>query len=550
MNKIGKVLIRILGVILILLGVLFVAVGVTEAEVRASIAIGGVFVLLGVRCFWKRKAKTPTVNSAIEKTSNVSIQAKMDRSIPKQTEKKMARCKRCGKGGLFHKVNRDGLCVDCARIESLEIEARRLQDDIDRFKSLRTTCEIAYNEIEEKKDKLYNSISDKAKNDALNQIAYQIDEKNKEIKKLNDGLEALKDEIIQKHQEIIVLDENIMLEEFALYKPKFKFLASNEYKIELDNIRSKQKDMIKNDIAVTAKGGWTVSGSISEGKKMVNDMKKLLLRSFNNECDYCVDNVKFNNIEASEKRIEKSYEQCNKLGRIMQAEISSSYKKLKYDELYLSYEYQRKKEEEKEELKRARDEQRELQKLEKEIKEAREKIAKEKKHFTFAIKEFEDKLKYVTDEQERELLVKNLDEAKEHLVDLDKDEKVIDYREKNAKAGYVYVISNIGAFGEGIYKIGMTRRLEPMDRIDELGDASVPFTFDVHAMIFSDNAPELEARLHEHFYGSRINKINDRKEFFKADINEIEKVIKENYNKIADVVKEAPAEQYRESLLL
>jgi hypothetical protein len=193
---------------------------------------------------------------------------------------------------------------------------------------------------------------------------------------------------------------------------------------------------------------------------------------------------------------------------------------------------------------------REQQKLEKEIREVREKIAKEKKHFTVAIKDFEEKLKNAVDEKERELITKNLNEAQGQLAELGKEEKVIDYREQNAKTGYVYVISNIGAFGEGVYKIGMTRCLEPMERVDELGDASVPFSFDVHAMIFSDNAPELEAKLHEYFYNNRINKINDRKEFFRADINEIEKVIKDNYQKITDVVKEAPAEQYRESLLI
>jgi hypothetical protein len=147
------------------------------------------------------------------------------------------------------------------------------------------------------------------------------------------------------------------------------------------------------------------------------------------------------------------------------------------------------------------------------------------------------------------LIEKNLADARGHFEELEKEEKVIDYREQNAKAGYVYVISNIGAFGENVYKIGMTRRLEPMDRVDELGDASVPFSFDVHAMVFSDNAPELEAKLHERFYDNRINKMNDRKEFFRADINEIEKVIKNNYKKVVDVVKEAPAEQYRESLI-
>ena len=125
---------------------------------------------------------------------------------------------------------------------------------------------------------------------------------------------------------------------------------------------------------------------------------------------------------------------------------------------------------------------------------------------------------------------------------------MVDYREQNAKAGYVYIISNIGAFGENLFKIGMTRRLEPLERIDELGDASVPFSFDVHALIFSDNAPSLEAKIHEHFYKDRVNKLNNRKEFFRANINDIEKVVKEHYDNIVDIIKEAPAEQYRESL--
>jgi hypothetical protein len=281
---------------------------------------------------------------------------------------------------------------------------------------------------------------------------------------------------------------------------------------------------------------------------MVNDMKKLMLRSFNNECDYCVDNVKFNNMQVNEKRIEKSFEELNKLGRIMSASITYDYRNLKYEELYLAFEYQQKKQEEKEEQKRAREELREQQKLEQELRQARERIAKEKRHYNQAINELELKLKDATSDAERALVLERLEEVHGQRSELEKEEKVLDYREQNAKAGYVYIISNLGAFGENIYKIGMTRRLEPMDRIDELGDASVPFIYDVHALIFSENAPVLEAKLHEHFYKSRINKLNDRKEFFRADILEIEKVIRENYDKVVDVVKEAPAEQYRESL--
>ena len=363
-------------------------------------------------------------------------------------------------------------------------------------------------------------------------------------------LKELAKQVDLRKKEIIVLDEEILLESFALYKPKFKFLTSEEYKTRLEACREKQKQLIREGKAVNINENWTVNNSKSEGRKMVNDMKKLLLRSFNNECDYCVDNVKFNNMEVNKKRIEKSFEELNRLGRIMSAVITDAYKNLKFEELYLAFEYQQKKQEEREAQKRAREELREQQKLEQEIRQARERIAKEKRHYMRAILELESRLNQTANEVERALLLEKLGEVNGQYSELEKEEKVIDYREQNAKAGYVYIISNLGAFGENVYKIGMTRRLEPLDRIDELGDASVPFAFDVHALVFSENAPALEAKLHEHFRKGRINKLNNRKEFFRADIHEIEQVIRKNYDKVVDVVKEAAAEQYRESLLL
>jgi len=207
-----------------------------------------------------------------------------------------------------------------------------------------------------------------------------------------------------------------------------------------------------------------------------------------------------------------------------------------------------KKQEEKEEAKRVREELREQQKLEQEIRAAREKIAKERKHFASALRDLNVRLEKVSTEEERALLLAKIAEVEAGKANLDSEEKVIDYREQSAKAGYVYVISNIGAFGEGVYKIGMTRRLEPMERVDELGDASVPFWFDVHAMVFSDNAPALEAKLHERFAAGRLNKVNGRKEFFRADIAEIESIIRANYDAVVEVTHEAAAEQYRESL--
>lgn len=348
--------------------------------------------------------------------------------------------------------------------------------------------------------------------------------------------------------QILVWEETLLLESFALYEPKFKLVTSQEYKSRLDSVRNRQKAMIKSAEAATGNMNWTVNNSNAQGRKLVNDMIKLVIRSFNNEADVCVDNVKFDNVELGEKRILKSFETCNRLGKIMSVEISRSYLSLKLDELHLAHEFQIKKQEEKEEAKRVREELREQQKLEQEIRAAREKIAKERKHFTTAMRDLQARLDKVESEEERAALLVKLAEVEAGRAELESEEKLIDYREQNAKAGYVYVISNLGAFGEGIYKIGMTRRLEPMDRVDELGDASVPFWFDVHAMVFSNNAPALEAKLHERFAAGRLNKVNGRKEFFRADIAEIESVIRENYDAVVEVTHEAPAEQYRESL--
>jgi hypothetical protein len=350
------------------------------------------------------------------------------------------------------------------------------------------------------------------------------------------------------HAQILVWEETLLLESFALYEPKFKLTTSQEYKSRLDSTRASQKSLIKSGDAATGNMDWTVNNSQVQGRKLVNDMIKLVIRSFNNEADYCVDNVKFDNVELGQKRIVKSFETCNRLGKIMDVEISRKYLSLKLDELHLAHEFQIKKQEEKEEAKRVREELREQQKLDQEIRAARDKIAKERKHFTAAMRDLQTRLDKTESEEERTTLLTKLAEVEAGRAELESEEKLIDYREQNAKAGYVYVISNVGAFGEGIFKIGMTRRLEPMDRVDELGDASVPFWFDVHALVFSNNAPALEAKLHERFAVGRLNKVNGRKEFFRADITEIESVIRENYDAAVEVIYDAPAEQYRESL--
>lgn len=350
-------------------------------------------------------------------------------------------------------------------------------------------------------------------------------------------------------EQILGAEDTVLLESFALYEPKYQFTNSLEYKARLDVIRAEQKESARSiSQAVDSWDHEAPKLTKVQWKKLRKDALKLALRSFNSESEYCIDNVKFSNLEKMEERIRRSFETCNKLLTATDAWWKDIVLERKLQELYLAHEYQMKRQEEKESARQAREDQREQEKLEKEIREARAKIEKERRHFTSALQKLQLRLSAATDPQERDDLQSRIDELSSQNSKLDEEERLLDYREQNARAGYVYVISNIGAFGEGIYKIGMTRRLEPMDRVDELGDASVPFRFDVHALVFSENAPTLEAKLHSHFAVGRLNKVNGRKEFFRADLKEIESVIRANYDAVVEVVHAAPAEQYRESL--
>ena len=222
--------------------------------------------------------------------------------------------------------------------------------------------------------------------------------------------------------------------------------------------------------------------------------------------------------------------------------ITKQYLSCKIRELRLAFEYQQKKQEEKEEQKAARAEQREQARVQRELEEQRRKIEKEQSHYQAAFSKLMKQLE--SNPNDADLLSKKA-EMENHLTDIDHALTDIDYRQANMKAGYVYVISNIGAFGENVYKIGMTRRLDPQDRVDELGDASVPFNFDVHAMIFSDDAPALEAALHRAFEDRKVNMINHRREFFRVTLDEIKEVVRKNFDKTVEFIDVPDAEQYR-----
>ncbi|OEG12525.1 chromosome partitioning protein ParA [Enterococcus termitis] len=386
------------------------------------------------------------------------------------------------------------------------------------------------------------------KKSSIQSLENKIQELNIEQTKLEQNINDKKMQIITIEKEIISSSEYIEMESFGLYKPRYDFASSIGYKERLETVRQLQKMMIKEKTSVHYFEDWTVDGSKAKGRKMTNDNIKLILRSFNNECEAAINKIKYNNLSNIEKRIYKSFEQLNKLNQSVRVSLSNQYLDLKIQELHLAYEYEQKKQEEKEELREQREREREEKALQKEILNKKKIIDKDIQHYEKMIKELHAKILNTESNEEKESLNQQIADLELQISEKDKEKSELDYRNAHASAGYVYIISNIGAFGEDVVKIGVTRRLEPLERISELSSASVPFKFDVHALIFSYEAYQLESNLHTYFHDYRINKVNSRKEFFKVPIDLIENKLTEFKNLTIDFQKVADAEEFRQSL--
>lgn len=376
-----------------------------------------------------------------------------------------------------------------------------------------------------------------------------IEQKEKEKEELSQTIEKYKKESDELQSQVDLYVDTIGFADIGLYEPQYNFMSSLEAKEKLLKCRKQQKDMIKAGTAVNRPQEYTWNNSKTEGKKALNNFTKQMLRCFNFECQVIVDNVTVKNVERSIKKIEKSYEDINKFNqKYTGLNLSQRFLKRKLEELQIALEYALKVEEEKEELKAQREREREEKALQKEINTRKKIIDKDVKHYEKIIAELEKKLEKATTDVEKEEIKAELVEQQSHKEEKNKEKEDLDYRSANATAGYVYVISNIGAFGKDVVKIGVTRRLDPMERINELSSASVPFKFDVHALVFSDDAFKLEKELHNYFNDYRINKVNNRKEFFKVPIDKIENKLEEYKNLTINFTKEAPAEEYYQSI--
>lgn len=385
-----------------------------------------------------------------------------------------------------------------------------------------------------------------------NKLREMEEEKVKEIdiklKEKGIQLANLNYELNEKKKGLILVADELEMQEVGLYEPKYVFVSAVLYKEKLDEIRKKQKELIKNKRAAVCETEWTIDNSKQKGKAFTNANIKQILRNFNLDCEMVINKVKLSNRENSVKRIKKAFETLNKLNERNVIKITPQYLDLKLQELNVAIEYELKNQEEKELLREAREREKEERKIQRQLDAEEKKINEQKKRLETDIDKIGAELRESKSDEEKEKLKLRIRELELALAKSNDDIELIADKRKRTGAGYVYILSNIGSFGENVYKIGVTRRDEPQDRVRELSNASVPFKFDTHVFIFSKEAFELEKELHNRFDNKRVNKVNNRKEFFNITYDDVKKIVEENKEFVHSFSDKPEAQEYYDTL--
>jgi hypothetical protein len=362
-------------------------------------------------------------------------------------------------------------------------------------------------------------------------LRQQIDQQERELTRVEAELKKAR-------ADLIAIDDIVLLEEVGIYHYRHPLTDIVAYERALEVIQDQIKAMNKKDGgAILSATSWTVNGSASEGKKMVRDFSKLMLRAFNSEIDDIVLTLKPYKLANAVDRLKKIADTIEKLGATMSIRIAPPYYLLRIQELELTADYLQKEAEAKEEERQERERLKEERKVQQEIERERARLEKERQHHINALEALEAK----GDEA-------GIARISEQLAEIEEEVQKVDFREANVRAGYVYVISNIGSFGEELVKVGMTRRLDPMDRIRELSDASVPFNFDVHALFFSNDAVGIETEMHDRLSDCRINTVNLRREFFRATPGKVKHLLSDLAGELLEFREFPEALEYRQCM--
>ena len=452
------------------------------------------------------------------------------------------------------------VCIAKTAAQELETDSQRILDAA----KLEAAKTIAVSEDDAKSitTRADNILSDarvaanRLNTEALDAVEKQRSKRAEIEKQIDDLRSSYREKKItfdELDEALLIYKDDMEFAEMGFYAPHFDFDTSEAFQNAIRANRQRQKDMLR---VKTAPGAiyctteWTVGGSKTEGKKMTTRGINLTARAFNGECDAAIASTNFKNVTAMESRIYKAFDVLNKLNAVNEIQINHAFCDLKIEELQLMFEYRAKKQEEKEEQREIRAQMAEERKAQAEIdraiREAEEEERRAQKALDKARKEMAEKLAKMTAEQASKYQEK-IDVLQDALTEAElKGQKALSMAQQT-KRGHVYVISNIGSFGENVFKIGMTRRLDPQDRVDELGSASVPFLFDVHAMIHSDDAPAMENSLHQHFSEKRTNLVNKRKEFFNVSLEEIKAAVFDVAGNDVDFIETASAQHYHET---
>ncbi|HEY5046263.1 MAG TPA: DUF4041 domain-containing protein [Solirubrobacteraceae bacterium] len=350
--------------------------------------------------------------------------------------------------------------------------------------------------------------------------------------------QALEQRTAELSEQVVITEETAILQEVGIYEYRHPLTDAVAYQAELKRLKDLIKVMaLKDGGAVLADKDWTVNGSAPKGRAMVRDYSKLVLRAYNAEADNLVRALKPYKLDSATERLNKIAGVISKLGKTMNIRISDNYHQIRIKELELTADFLEKRAEEKERERAERERLHEERKVQEELARERVRLEKEHQHYLNVLARHEAKAEHEAITHTQEALAK--------IVKAIED---VDYRVANVRAGYVYVISNVGAFGEGMIKIGLTRRLDPTERVRELGDASVPFRYDTHALVFSADAVGLEREMHARLADRRVNRVNKRREFFYATPGEVKAHLVSLSVDLLEYTEVPEAVEYRQSV--
>lgn len=434
----------------------------------------------------------------------------------------MRRCKKCGRKGLFLRLSLRGLCNECEATQRRADEAANVSSIVDRYRELQAEC-----------DKVSSRLSGEEK---------KLQAAKGKVKALYDWLESAKyaEEAFLNGGDTPPAAFFVEASEWLEKEPPLKCLT-------MKDLKAKYR---KNEKTIEA---LTMQYQAQYTTKANAAIYKLMVMALQSEVARIMEGLSFGKLDdaiGAVKAVTAQYFSIAAEGN--QTIISTLNRFIGQIEYYyieavkIEYEYYVQRERAKEEQRAIRERMRQEAAERRELEAQRKQVENEEKKYAQEMDRVNGQLKSTEDTAETEKLKARLAELEQMLASVsERKEEIIALQ--NGKAGTVYIISNIGSFGEDVFKVGMTRRLEPQDRVNELGDASVPFPFDVHSFIFSEDAVSLETALHKELNAKRVNKVNLRKEFFRVSLDELEKLV-ERIDPTAPFQRTMLAEQYNQSL--